>query len=112
MTDAPKFAAYGYELGRGTWESPEPHGDITASDWIWSPQDKVARWERTAWMVDQSLQFLADHPQQPCFVNLWLDDTHTPWVPGGGAETLPVPRQHAFFSANPVAVGLIRHRAR
>src|SRR4029450_7199801 len=35
-----------------------------------------------------------------------------PWVPGGGAETFPTPRQHAFFSANPVAVGLIRHSAR
>ncbi len=23
-----------------------------------------------------------EHPDQPCFVNLWLDDTHTPWVPG------------------------------
>jgi N-sulfoglucosamine sulfohydrolase len=82
VTDAPKFADYGYDLGLGTWESPEPHPDITASDWIWSPQDKVPRWDRTAWMVDQTLTFLADHPDQPSFVNLWLDDTHTPWVPG------------------------------
>lgn len=83
VVDAPQFAAYGYDLGLGTWESPEPHPDITASNWIWSPQDQVSRWDRTAWMVDQTLKFLADHPQQPCFVNLWLDDTHTPWVPSG-----------------------------
>jgi arylsulfatase A-like enzyme len=79
---APKFAAYGYDLGLGTWESPEPHPDITATDWIWSDKDPVPRWERTRWMVDQTLKFLDGHNERPCFVNLWLDDTHTPWVPG------------------------------
>lgn len=80
----PKFAAYGYQFGAGTWESPEPHPLITATDWIWSTKDKVPRWERTRWMVDQTLKFLDDHASQPCFVNLWLDDTHTPWVPAAG----------------------------
>ena len=47
MTDAPKFAAYGYDEHAGTWESPEPHPDITATNWIWSDQDKVKRWDRT-----------------------------------------------------------------
>jgi arylsulfatase A-like enzyme len=28
----PKFAAYGYDLGLGSWESPEPDPDITARD--------------------------------------------------------------------------------
>ena len=32
-------------------------------------------------MVDQTLAFLQKHKDQPCFVNLWLDDTHTPFVP-------------------------------
>ncbi|AMV37562.1 sulfatase-like hydrolase/transferase [Planctomyces sp. SH-PL62] len=77
----PKFAAYGYDVGFGTWESPEPHPDITAMDWIWSAQDPVKRWDRTRWMVDRTLDFLKDHPDRPCFVNLWLDDPHTPWVP-------------------------------
>src|SRR6185436_19296043 len=36
VTNAPKFAAYGYDLGYGTYESPEPHPDLTATDWIWS----------------------------------------------------------------------------
>ena len=81
VTNAPKFAAYGYDLGLGTWESPEPNPDITGSNWIWSTKDKVPRWERTQWMVDQTLKFLSARPNQPCFVNLWLDDTHTPWVP-------------------------------
>jgi arylsulfatase A-like enzyme len=81
VTNAPKFAEYGYDLGHGTYESPEPHPDLTATNWIWSPRDKVKRWERTRWMVDQTLEFLRTHPGQPCFVNLWLDDTHTPWIP-------------------------------
>ncbi len=86
VTDAPKFAAYGYDAGVGTYESPEPHPDITATDWIWSPKDKVKRWDRTAFFVDQTLDFLKRNKAAgPCFVNLWLDDPHTPWVPAEGA---------------------------
>lgn len=81
VTDPPKFAAYGYDVGLGTYESPEPHPDLTATSWIWSAKDKVKRWDRTRWMVDQTLDFLRANPAKPCFVNLWLDDTHTPWVP-------------------------------
>lgn len=81
VVNPPKFAAYGYDRGLGTWESPEPHPDITASDWIWSARDPVKRWDRTRWMVDRTLSFMKEHPDKPCFVNLWLDDTHTPWVP-------------------------------
>jgi arylsulfatase A-like enzyme len=77
----PKFAAYGYDLGLGTWESPQPHPDLTARDWIWSAEDRIPRWERTRWMVDQTLAFLQKNADRPCFVNLWLDDVHTPWVP-------------------------------
>ncbi|QDV33245.1 sulfatase family protein [Tautonia plasticadhaerens] len=81
VDDPPPFSSYGYDLGLGTWESPSPHPDLTARDWIWSAIDPVKRWDRTSWMVDQTLQFLGDHPDRPCFVNLWLDDPHTPWVP-------------------------------
>ena len=81
VQDAPKFAEYGYDAGLGTYESPEPHPDITASNWIWSPDDKVQRWQRTAWMIDRTLEFIDANPNKPSFVNLWLDDTHTPWIP-------------------------------
>jgi arylsulfatase A-like enzyme len=81
VADPPKFAAYGYDAGLGTYESPEPHPDITARDWIWSADDRVKRWDRSAWMVDRTLDFLKANPAAPCFVNLWLDDPHTPWVP-------------------------------
>src|SRR4029450_9739437 len=63
----------------------EPRPDITATNWIWSPQDKVKRWERTAFFVDKTLDFLRRHREQPCFVNLWPDDVHDPWVPGSEA---------------------------
>jgi len=88
VDNAPKFAAYGYDLGLGTYESPEPHPDITATDWIWSDQDSVKRWDRSRWMVDKTLEFLKDHADRPCFVNLWLDDVHTPWVPSADDQAV------------------------
>ena len=89
VTDAPNFAAYGYDEGVGTYESPQPHPDITATDWIWSDKDKVKRWDRTAFFVDKTLDFLARRRPRPCFVNLWLDDPHTPWVPQGAGRLPP-----------------------
>jgi arylsulfatase A-like enzyme len=84
VVDAPKFAAYGYDEHAGTYESPDPDPDITATNWIWSPKDKVKRWERTRFFVDKTLDFVARNRKlgKPCFVNLWPDDVHTPWVPG------------------------------
>ncbi len=84
--DAPPFSAYGYDEHAGTWESPEPHPDITAGNWIWSDKDKVKRWERSGFFVDRTLDFLRRRKDRPCFVNLWLDDPHTPWVPGPDAK--------------------------
>ena len=88
VVNPPKFAAYGYDLGLGTWESPEPAPELTATDWIWSARDPVKRWERSRWMVDRTLQFMKEHPDKPCFVNLWLDDVHTPWVPTADDQVL------------------------
>jgi arylsulfatase A-like enzyme len=88
VVNPPKFAAYGYDRGLGTYESPEPHPDITATDWIWSDKDPTRRWDRTAWMVDRTLDFLRENPDRPCFVNLWLDDTHTPWVPSADDQAV------------------------
>lgn len=92
VTDAPKFAAYGYDEGVGTYESPEPHPDITATPWIWSDQDKVKRWNRTAFFVDKTLDFLDRHRDQPCFINLWPDDVHTPWVPDEVSDKKDLPK--------------------
>lgn len=80
----PKFAAYGYDLGLGTYESPEPAAGLGLKTEPWGKKiepQQVPRHERTRWMVDETLAFLKAHEDKPCFVNLWLDDTHTPWVP-------------------------------
>lgn len=81
VKNAPSITAYGFDEYASTWESPDPHPDITATNWIWSPRDKVKRWDRTAFFVDKTLDFLRRHREQPCYVNVWPDDVHTPWVP-------------------------------
>ena len=81
VTDAPGFEAYGFDEHSSTWESPDADPVITASNWIWSDKDSIKRWDRTAYFVDKTLDFLKRHKDQPCFINLWPDDVHTPWVP-------------------------------
>jgi arylsulfatase A-like enzyme len=86
VTDAPKFAEYGYDLGLGTYESPEPAAALGLKTTPWGPPDKlepqqVPRHQRTRWMIDETLGFVRKHKGRPCFVNLWLDDTHTPFTP-------------------------------
>ncbi len=81
VTDAPGFEAYGFDEHSSTYESPDPDPLLTATNWIWSPKDSIKRWDRTAYFVDRTLDFLKRHKGQPCFVNLWPDDVHTPWVP-------------------------------
>ncbi len=84
VTDAPKFTAYGYDLGLGTYESPEPAAGLGLKSVPWGKEiepQQIARHHRTRWMVDETLAFLSRNSSQPCFVNLWLDDTHTPWAP-------------------------------
>jgi arylsulfatase A-like enzyme len=83
VTNAPPFAAYGFDEHAGTWESPDPDPNITATNWIWSKYDKVKRWDRSSYFVDKTLDFLRRHKGEPCYVNLWPDDVHTPWVPAG-----------------------------
>ena len=84
VTDAPKFAAYGYDLGLGTYESPEPAAALGLKSVPWSREtepQQVKRHDRTRWMVDETLTFVKQHAAQPWLVNLWLDDIHTPFVP-------------------------------
>ncbi|MES2507072.1 MAG: sulfatase-like hydrolase/transferase [Verrucomicrobiota bacterium] len=89
VTDAPKFAAYGYDVGLGTYESPEPAAALGLKTLPWAPErepQQVARHDRTRWMVDETLAFLKAKSGKPCLVNLWLDDTHTPFRPVDGAD--------------------------
>jgi Arylsulfatase A and related enzymes len=81
IKNAPAFRHYGFDEHASTYESPEPDPALTATDWIWSDEDSVKRWDRTAYFVDKTLDFLSRHRGNPCFINLWPDDMHTPWVP-------------------------------
>jgi arylsulfatase A-like enzyme len=102
VTNAPPFREYGFDEHASTYESPEPHPDITGTNWIWSAHDKVKRWDRTAFFVDKTLDFLRRHKgQQPCFINPWPDDVHTPWVPSDErlAEYPSGPEQQRKFRA-------------
>jgi arylsulfatase A-like enzyme len=87
VTNAPPFSAYGYDEHIGTYESPEPDPNITATHWIWSPKDKVKRWDRTRYFIDNALDFLRRHREHPCYVEIWPDDVHTPWVPNLARQT-------------------------
>ncbi|HWV67369.1 sulfatase-like hydrolase/transferase [Chitinophaga sp.] len=81
VTNAPGFDSYGFDEHVSTYESPDPDPLITAANWIWSEKDSIKRWDRTRYFVDKTLAFLQKHKGQPCFINLWPDDVHTPWVP-------------------------------
>ena len=107
VNDAPKLAAYGFDESASTWESPEPHPDIETSDAAGSPPARVKRWERTAFFVDQALDFLRRHRDQPCFVQVWPDDVHTPWVPDG-----PAPRGDTPANFHPVLRAMDRQLGR
>lgn len=95
IKNAPKFAKYGFDEHASTYESPEPDPVLTATDWIWSDVDSVKRWDRTAYFVDKTLDFLRRNQGTPCFVNLWPDDMHDPWVPEENR------RQSGQFPMNP-----------
>lgn len=109
VTDAPQFAAYGYDLGLGTYESPEPAAELGIKTTPWETQrepQQVPRYERTRWMVDQALKFMQQHAAQPCFVNLWLDDMHTPYRPQEGADERDLRARHrAVLTAMDVQIG-------
>ncbi len=81
VTDAPGITTYGFDEYASTYESPDPDPLLTSTNWIWAKTDSIKRWKRTEYFVDKTLDFLKRHPDQPCYINLWPDDVHTPWVP-------------------------------
>lgn len=84
VDDAPQIPEYGFDEYVTTYEGPDPDKLLTASNWIWSEKDSIQRWDRTAYFVDKTLDFLKRKKGKPCFVNLWPDDMHDPWIPSEG----------------------------
>ena len=80
VKNAPSITNYGFDEYVSTWESPDPDPKLTSTNWIWAATDEIKRWNRTAYFVDKTLDFLSRHKDQPSFVSLWPDDVHTPWV--------------------------------
>lgn len=81
VNNAPSISDYGFDEYVSTYESPHPDPKLTSSHWIWANTDEVKRWDRTAYFVDKTLDFLSKNKdRKPCFINLWPDDVHTPWV--------------------------------
>jgi arylsulfatase A-like enzyme len=97
VTDAPSFEQYGFDEHASTYESPDPDPLLTATNWIWSDKDSIRRWNRTQYFVDRALDFMRKHTGQPCFINLWPDDVHTPWVPGNAKEDNLKPQSEEAF---------------
>lgn len=89
VDDAPQIPKYGFDEYVTTYEGPDPDPLITASNWIWSEQDSIQRWDRTSYFVDKTLDYLYRHKDKPCFINLWPDDMHDPWIPSSGYYSLP-----------------------
>ncbi|WP_373515285.1 sulfatase [Persicitalea sp.] len=88
VTEAPGISEYGFDEYSSTYESPDPDPMLTATNWIWSKEDSVKRWNRTGYFVDKTLEFLAKNRESASYINLWPDDVHTPWIPD--AETIDV----------------------
>ncbi|MEL7119523.1 MAG: sulfatase-like hydrolase/transferase [Bacteroidota bacterium] len=81
VKDAPSINAYGFDEYVSTYESPDPDPLLTSTRWIWAPTDSIKRWDRTRYFVDKTLTFLEKNKDQACYINLWPDDIHSPWVP-------------------------------
>ena len=101
VTDAPGFENYGYDEHVSTYESPDPDPIITSTKWIWAATDSVKRWNRTAYFVDKSLEFIRKQNGKPFFLNLWPDDMHTPWVPEAFADMRDSwEKEDAYFTSD------------
>ena len=113
VTDAPKFSAYGYDLGLGTYESPEPAAPLGLKTTPWAKErepQQVARHDRTRWMVDETITFIKKSAGQPWLVNLWFDDVHTPHVPSdeqlaGAGEGTGNAKYRAVLRATDAQIG-------
>lgn len=101
VDDAPPISAYGFDEWSSTEESPHPRTDPKwHSPDPKDPERRTARYERTGFWVNKTIDFLRRNKGKPCYVNLWPDDVHDPHEPR--PETL------AKLGANPVPRAMSR----
>lgn len=60
--------------------------------------------------MDKTLDFLRRHKDGPCFVNLWFDDVHTPWIPN--AEVMKEKEKNVMENLKPVTAEMDRQIGR
>jgi arylsulfatase A-like enzyme len=88
VDNAPSIKEYGYDEYSTTWESPDPDPRLGAD----APgrgekgKDQVKQYERTAYQVDKTVDFLRRHKAEPCFVTLWTNDLHATYHPSPAAR--------------------------
>lgn len=82
---APEPSAYGYDEYHLNWEGVGPQFLSPGKDGepVLNTEDgkKYHRWDFTKYWVDRSVDFIKRHKERPFYLELWPQDTHTPWVP-------------------------------
>lgn len=88
--DAPWPTAYGFDHSFTTFEGLGPRVLVSDEERFLAEQsDELGEgprfWEiksnLTGLYSDMAVDFVAQHSDEPWFVNLWLNDVHDPWAP-------------------------------
>lgn len=89
--DAPLPAAYGFDESYTQFEGLGPRvlpsdlgGNLAQQSAALGkgPIEWLPRAQVTSRYVDKTIDFVRRSKDRPWFAQLWLDDVHTPWVPG------------------------------
>lgn len=91
VDDAPLPAAYGYDDSLVAFEglgNRQLYNEESLSTASADLQQGVLHWMPKAQAasnhVNAAISFLAAHTNQPCYIDLWLNDVHTGWFPAAG----------------------------
>lgn len=88
--DAPRPTAYGFDRSFTTFEGLGPRVLVSDQERFLAEQSDALGngprfWEiktkLTGLYCDMTVDFVAQHSDEPWFVNLWLNDIHDPWAP-------------------------------
>jgi arylsulfatase A-like enzyme len=88
--DAPRPTAYGFDHSFTTFEGLGPRVLVSDEERELAEQSGKLGNGPTFWEIksrltglycDMAVDFIAQHADQPWFVNLWLNDVHDPWAP-------------------------------
>jgi arylsulfatase A-like enzyme len=92
--DAPRPTAYGFDQSFTTFEGLGPRVLVSDEERDLAEQSGKLGNGATFWEIktrltglycDMAVDFVAQHADQPWFVNLWFNDVHDPWAPGDDA---------------------------